>query len=79
MVDRFGEQVALGALAAKLLEQIQLGLRFDSLGDYLQTQMMGEHHDYPDDFESLGVSVHAGDEDPVNLQSVDAETLQSAQ
>lgn len=78
MVDRPGEQVPLGALTAEMSEQIQLGLCFNPLGDYLQAQMVGQHYYHPDDFMSLRVAVHARDEYPVDLQSVDTEALQSA-
>ncbi len=79
MVDRLGEQVALGALAPELPEQIQLVLCFDALRNYLKTQMVGKHYDDSNDFMCLGVAVHTGNKCPVDLQSVDSETLQSAE
>jgi len=79
MVYRSGEQVTLGALTAEVSEQIQLGLRFHPLGDYFQAQMVGKHYYDSYDFVSLGVAVHARDENPVYLQSIDTEALQAAE
>src|SRR5882672_677767 len=79
MVDRFGEQVALGALAAETLEQIKLRLRFHSFGNHLQPETVGEHDDHADDFVGLVVAVHSRDKNAVDLQSVDSEALQATE
>src|SRR5258706_9047059 len=75
--DGPAEQVALHLVAAPLGQVGQLVGGFDALGDHLETEAVAEGDHGRDD--GVGAAGELGDEGPVDLETVNGETVQIAE
>jgi hypothetical protein len=76
---RAGEQVALGVVAAELVELGELARGLDPLGDHRQPQGVRQANDGGDHGVVLRVEVQPGHEGAVDLQRRDRQVLQGRQ
>src|SRR5512140_1282965 len=77
--QRLADPIALEAMAAAHVEEVELRARADTFGDDLEAEAAREADDRLGDRRVAGIGFEVGDERDVDLQRVDREMLQVRQ
>jgi hypothetical protein len=72
---RLADQVTLGLLAAVLRQPVEAGLRLDTLGNHLQTEVVRQPDRRTHDRHIIAVDWQVGDEGAVYLEFIHRQAL----
>src|SRR5256885_3657270 len=79
LIGRPCEEIALGSITSHFVEQLHLLWRLNPFSHYFESEVVCEHDNSANNFVRFLVAIHAGDENPINLQRIYTETLQSTE